>query len=307
MHSSRIGRGNIRSILGDGNDIAFWKDKWVMTSLRELFPTHFAKSLHPDNCVSTTGSWDRDQWAWNIEWTTALSETESETTHDLLLLLDQFRLCRDDNDRWRWLAHETDFFTVKTAYKSLLNSLDLPEIDTATVNALKSLWLNNVPSKVSIFGWKLMLEKLPTGEALFNKGIITNNHDRCCVFCFKENEDINHIFFKCSISVEVWRTIFRWMGLKDIPFLNICNHFTLFGESLKETNNKRSRHIIWLATTWCLWRKRNNILFRGEFVNVSSVVEQILHIAWFWLIGREMSNANVLFSDWCKNHLDCFR
>jgi hypothetical protein len=39
--------------------------------------------------------------------------------------------------------------------------------------------------------------------------------------------------------------------------------------------NKRFRHVIWLATTWSLWRARNNILFRGETVNISLLVDQL--------------------------------
>jgi hypothetical protein len=60
--------GNIRSILGDGNDIGFWKDKWLgSATLRELFPALFTKSLQPDNSVMAMGSWDRDFWVWNLE------------------------------------------------------------------------------------------------------------------------------------------------------------------------------------------------------------------------------------------------
>jgi hypothetical protein len=97
------------------------------------------------------------------------------------------------------------------------------------------------------------------------------------------------------------------MGSKFIPFVDIHNHFTLFGDLLKGSNNKKFRHIIWLATTWSIWRKRNNILFRGEFVNVSSLVDQIIYITWFlfWLIGREGVNVNVAFSNWCVNPLTC--
>jgi hypothetical protein len=112
------------------------------------------------------------------------------------------------------------------------------------------------------------------------------------VLFFKEYEDINHIIFKCSVSIEVWSNIFRWLGLIPIPFVNICNHFTLFGNILKEAANKKSRHLIWLATTWSLWRHRNNIVFRGDSVNVSSLVKQILYIVWFWLIGREKLSIN---------------
>jgi hypothetical protein len=41
----------------------------------------------------------------------------------------------------------------------------------------------------------------------------------------------------------------------------------------------------------------------GGHVNISSVVEQIMYISWFWLVGREKLIDNVTFSDWCKNPL----
>jgi hypothetical protein len=48
---------NIRSILGTGNDIAFWKDRWIGSApLCEMFPTLFTKSMHPDNSIIATGS-----------------------------------------------------------------------------------------------------------------------------------------------------------------------------------------------------------------------------------------------------------
>jgi hypothetical protein len=241
--------GNIRSILGDGTDIAFWKGRWIGSStLRDMFPSLFIISTQPDGNVSDMGSWESDNWAWSLDWSTVLTENELVEEQELLLLLDHIQPGRGELDRHRWLAHAAGFFTVKTAYNMLLQRLVLPEFDEETTQALKLSWLNNVPSKVSIFGWRLLINKIPTREALFNKGIITNNHERCCDLCFRENEDTNHIFFNCSRSVEVWRIIIRWMGIKAIPFANICNHFILFGNSLKEATNKRSRHIIWLAT-----------------------------------------------------------
>ncbi|CAJ2652296.1 unnamed protein product [Trifolium pratense] len=40
---------NISSILGDGNNIAFWKEKWLeMEPLSELYPSLFQKSTHKD-------------------------------------------------------------------------------------------------------------------------------------------------------------------------------------------------------------------------------------------------------------------
>jgi hypothetical protein len=184
---------------------------------------------------------------------------------------------------------------------------DLDEINLDMAIALNKLWLNNVSSKVSLFGWRLLLEKFSTREALFCKDIINNNNERCCVFCFTKQEEINHIFFTCSVTIQVWQCIFRWLGTRFLLFEDIFQHFTVFGEIAKGKNSKLFRHIIWLAMTWSICRTRNNIFFRGDCVNITSLVDQIIYISWLWFIGRSGNNFNLVFSDWCNNPLDCFQ
>jgi hypothetical protein len=149
----------------------------------------------------------------------------------------------------------------------------LEEPDLITVTALKRLWKNNIPSKVSIFGWRLLLDKLTTREALYRKGVVTNNLERCCVLCFRENEDTHHVFINCSISVQVWQFIFKWMGTNLTLPIDVQRHFSLFGELSKGDKSNRYRHIIWLAMTWSIWRMQNNILFRGTCVNIPWLVD----------------------------------
>jgi hypothetical protein len=97
------------------------------------------------------------------------------------------------------------------------------------------------------------------------------------------------------------------MGINPISYVDITNHFTLFGGFVKGGHYKKFCHLIWLAATWSIWRKRNNIVFRGEFVNISSLVDQIICIAWFWFIGRGGLSTYVTFFDWCRNPLCCFQ
>jgi hypothetical protein len=108
------------------------------------------------------------------------------------------------------------------------------------------------------------------------------------------------------VACQIWNNVFRWLGASPIPFVDIHNHFSLFGDLLKGSNNKRYRQLIWLATTWSIWKKRNNVIFLGDFVNVSSLLDQIIYIAWFWFIGRGVFTTLVTFSDWCKNLLESF-
>jgi hypothetical protein len=222
------------------------------------------------------------------------------------MVLEHVQPRRDTNDRRKWIPHGAGLFSVQSAYSSLLDTFSLEALEPNTVHALKKLWITKVPSKASIFGWRLLLAKLPTKEALFEKGIITTNLERCCVFCSNEVEDIHHVFFNCNLIVQVWDSIFNWLGSNLIVNASVSDHFLTFGGILKGKKTKGLRHIIWVATTWCIWRSRNNILFRGDSVNISSLFNQILYTAWLWFIGSLRSNVDFSFLDWCNNPLSCF-
>jgi hypothetical protein len=298
---------NISSCLGDGNDITFWKEKWFGPSpLRDAYPDLFVKTENPNVLVSQMGSWIDNSWIWSFEWKANLITTEIVAAQELLSLLHSVQPKHDERDRRKWVAHTAGFFSVKSAYSALENSPFSQANGSNSTGIYKDLWSNNVPSKVSIFGWRLLIERLPTRDALYRKGIITNNHERSCVFCSREVEDIHHVFFNCYMSQQIWNHVFRWLGTNYIPFVDIQNHFTLFGELFKGSKFKRYRQIIWLATTWSIWRKRNNIIFRGDFINVSTLLDQIIYISWYWYIGRGGFNSSSTFSDWCNNPLDCF-
>jgi hypothetical protein len=271
---------NISSILGDGADFCFWKEKWIGTMpLCESFPDLFDKSSQQEYTISDMGVWDSNEWSWNFDWRSVLSETENASAHELLLLLDHFRPRRDMGDRRKWIPHAAGMFSVNSAYVSLLNRLEMEAIDSNTLLALKKLWKTNIPSKVAVFGWRLLLDKLPTKGALFHKGIITNHFESSCVFYSVEEEDIHHVFLNCYMIKQVWHHIFKWMGFNFLGFSSIIDHFLSFGGLFGGKKIKKFRYIIWLATTWCIWRTRNNILFRGEPINITSLVNQIVYIA----------------------------
>jgi hypothetical protein len=62
---------------------------------------------------------------------------------------------------------------------------------------------------------------------------------------------------------------------------------------------------IWLATTWYLWRLRNNIIFRGDFSNLLILVDQIMYILRFWFVCRTVINISYGYVDWCNKSLIC--
>jgi hypothetical protein len=89
-------------------------------------------------------------------------------------------------------------------------------LEATILAALKKLWKIDVPSKVLVFGWRFILDRLPTRLALNHRGIILNRNDMSCAFCSLNTEDIGHLFFSCQFSVGIWNAISNWIG-KVIP------------------------------------------------------------------------------------------
>ncbi|CAJ2631177.1 unnamed protein product [Trifolium pratense] len=299
-------RSNISNVLGQGNAIRFWKDKWYGPDcLMDLYPALYFKTSMPNCFVADTGFEHNGKWIWNICWAETLSSTESDEAEELLYLLADISPKQDKLDSMRWIPDHSGNFSVNSAYQFLLNSVESNIVDENVVHALNQLWVNDVPSKVNVFGWRLLLVRLPTRLALVRKGIIVNHREWCCAFCYREKEDINHLFFNCSFSIRVWTNIFKWMKVTYIHFEEVWSHFNSFGALVKNNKNAKGRHLIWLATTWSLWRARNNTMFRGVVANVSVIVDQIIFITWFWFIGRIGNNSCYKFSDWCIDPLAC--
>jgi hypothetical protein len=207
-----------------------------------MFQTLFSKSTRQNGFISEMGSMDK--WTWKLFWAETLSQTEAVSEHELLNLLEPIRPYNDGVDRRKWIPNTAGFFSVKSAYLWLQNRIIEDILDDSKLIALKKMWKNNVPLKVSIFGWRLLLEKLPSRETLFHGGVLTNTHERSCVFCFNTQEREQHIVLNCCMTDVVWRHIYKWM---DIPYVNagtLQQHFLLFGDVAKGTYYKGVKHII---------------------------------------------------------------
>jgi hypothetical protein len=83
-----------------------------------------------------------------------------------------------------------------------------------------------------------------------------------------------------------------------IQFEESWIHFKGFGALVKYKENAKGHHLFWLAITRSLWNVQNNIMFKGEVANVSSIVDPITFILWFSFIGRIRNNPSFVLSNW---------
>lgn len=89
-------------------------------------------------------------------------------------------------------------FSVKSSYQVLKVTFVLEvQVEESTIQLLGMLWTINVLSKILVFGWRLLLNSLPTCDALTIRGIISGSNSLCCSFVVL----LNNIFPIFSLIV----------------------------------------------------------------------------------------------------------
>ncbi|GLT77352.1 hypothetical protein SLA2020_489480 [Shorea laevis] len=102
----------------------------------------------------------------------------------------------DKADQVTW-KHNLVGYSTKHAYRFL-------EISSSCLDksCCKIIWSPFTPSKVSIFAWRLFLNRLPTKDNLIIRGVDLASNPNC-VLCGDYIEDLNHSFATCRCSQNV--------------------------------------------------------------------------------------------------------
>ncbi|GAU32897.1 hypothetical protein TSUD_393180 [Trifolium subterraneum] len=165
----------VRACVGNGVNIGFWNFKWLgNNTFRDLYPNLYAKEERPNVSIAERLGSGGEVALRSWQWTEHLTDNEEQQMMDLSELLVGISLQADTDDSWRWIPESTCLFSVKSCYNALLQNNQLEELDSNVLNAIKHLWRNDVPSKILVFGWRLLLERLPTRLALTQRVQATN-------------------------------------------------------------------------------------------------------------------------------------
>jgi len=96
------------------------------------------------------------------------------------------------------------------AYRFLTSGDDL-----VAGGANNNVWHKLVPSKVSLFAWRLLQNKIPTRSNLVRRHVLQPNGNFCVGGC-GTIETTYHLFIGCDIFRSVWHLVCHWL---DISFV----------------------------------------------------------------------------------------
>lgn len=289
--------------IGCGNTVRFWKDEWCCHG---LLKTSFHKLFHlstQKNCSLK----DMSEWAdgvlnWSFTWRRQLSNREALMVAQLRRFIGSFQLLNGTLDSWIWNREPEGLFTVQSAYKLIKR---IPA-ETSELT-FKLLWKSRAPSNVCVFGWRLLLDRLPTKVNLSRREILSVEEDLRCVLCRQGAETANHVFATCTVASSLWAKYLRWLGGISVLPGNCRDHFLQHMWPGLTAKQNEALTLVWLALTWSIWTQRNEIIFNWQTLQQ---IEEIFYKsqiqAWHWLCGRVKGFQCSLY-DWITQPILCLQ
>ncbi|GJW65785.1 RNA-directed DNA polymerase, eukaryota [Tanacetum coccineum] len=262
--------------VGNGLRINFWKEVWIGDNpLCVLFSCIFALETNKDSSVavklsSVTSSLRRPVRGGSESSQLSLLQEYIEGT--ILSSLE---------DRWVWDLNGEGVFCVKDV-RNLLDDVFLPKAPIAT------RWIKYVPIKLNVFAWKVHLNRLPTRVNLQHRGVLVS--DPSCPICHSEDEDLAHLFFRCSLVTDIVRLVCRWWNIAWASIDSYSNWLHWFNAIRLSPKVKDLLEGVFYITWWSIWRFRNQVLFSSLVPRKDVLFDDIVSRSFTWCRSRCKSN-----------------
>jgi hypothetical protein len=232
-------------------------------------------------------------------WRRRLLAWEEESVRECSLLLHNFVLQVNVFDSWRWTLGTTHEYSVREAYRFITTTG--AEVNRSLVD---NVWHKHIPSKVSLFVWRLLRNRLPTRDNLLRRNIIQDQGSVCVAGC-EALETARHLFLLCTTSSLLWSYVLKWLGLVSVFSLDLRDHHLQF---CSMAGLPRSTHSylqgIWYACVWVIWKDRNDRIFQNAASHPYVLFEKIKFNSFVWMKAK-LSSFIYSYYDWATHPLLC--
>jgi len=133
-----------------------------------------------------------------------------------------------------WKTMKEGVFSIRYAYTILQNSLS-----AENTGMFNSCWSVKVLPNAQHFGWRVILDKIPTKVNLVRRGVSLGAS--LCELRNESEKNVIHLFFYCKIAKRVGEMCDKWVRVTSVNHNQAKVHFQHF--HLIPLNGKQNR--IW--------------------------------------------------------------
>ncbi|PRQ29705.1 putative RNA-directed DNA polymerase [Rosa chinensis] len=171
-------------------------------------------------------------------------------------------------DRWVWHFDSKGRFSVKSAYRLLMEEEMVQEVSLQTQDLWTKLWSTNVPGTAKIFLWKVLNNCLPTIVRLLEKQVPLEI--RPYVLCGVGDETIERLCRLCPFVKGVLEAV---PGIEHTAYSSSARQLQLMEWFWSCASNLPPN--LWAAfvyNLWGIWKERNNRVWDKKTMDVNQVV-----------------------------------
>ncbi|XP_077214463.1 uncharacterized protein LOC143849349 [Tasmannia lanceolata] len=166
-----------------------------------------------------------------------------------------------------WKPSTSGHFSTKSAWNAVRTIQPKPPWHD-------SIWFPGHIPRHSVVAWKAIQDKLLTKDNLLR---FIPSIDTQCLLCCAENESVNHLFFSCSYSAWIWRSILWWFGTRRRPKKELKEEEQWAQENFRGKGQiPTALKLCFTSSIYHIWGERNNKVFENSKSQKSVVLDRIV-------------------------------
>ena len=248
----------IRWIPGRNSELSLWHDNWTSNGpLRSLIQGPIAaeeEHLKVRDVLRTDG------WDW--------SDISLQIPKEVLMEIRSIpysMTAPNEDDKLVWNGKNKGDFDLKSAYTLAIGSMDGDDKFTG-----RWIWKSETLPRIKTFLWQCMHYSIGIGECLVRRCLSESD---VCPMCNREPKTIIHRLRDCSFLRDTW---FK-LGINPSSSFYEGNLQYWLEMNCKDGSHK-VRHqppwkIVFPFAIWCIWKDRNNFVFRDRSAIVFRALE----------------------------------
>ena len=187
---------NMRCQVMNGEEVEFWKDKWIDgVCLKEFIRNEQKESQKVAEFIDDEGRW-------------RLELVKERLGEGVIREIEAVPICKDGGkDRIVWPSPRDGRYSVKAGYQVIKEKIKEKVVEKATSShkidnrAWKEIWKLDVPTKVKNIIWRACGNYVATNYNLWKRKV---KQSPLCLICMKEEETVEHIMLQCEWVKSIW-------------------------------------------------------------------------------------------------------
>ncbi|XP_071694959.1 uncharacterized protein [Rutidosis leptorrhynchoides] len=241
---------HVHYYVGNGKQTSFWYDEWdVKGPIQLIIPRRerYSAGINDQISVHDFNQIYGDHWP--NEWRTRFPMVNHI----------QIPVINDNVDMVKWVTN--DKISVDYSTKQVRRDL---RVNGSLKDWYHVVWFKQLVPKHAFILWLVIWDRLPTQERISKWKPTLNS---LCPLCGRIPDSVDHLFFKCCYSRNVWKTMKSMILFQGLPHK--------IGEIITVMSNYPFKNQIWSVITrlviapavYYIWQERNKRLFKGEKKN----------------------------------------